>query len=298
MSMGKPRNHHYVPQYFLRAWSVDGNDKKTNRYQRVAHTGKVEFRKDASIRYCASEEDLYVISDGTDSAEFETIVMTEQLDTPGAEVVEKLRISGLGSLNDNGELFTLAKYVTSLEARNPKTIQKMRLSGRDLDAIRDQNLAYASSVAVNEVVDYFRQLDTGKLAAGLFLPLGGEFANALLRCLPLELKLPQGWLVTSDYPVGRVGDYRQQFMLSLAVAPKHAVLWFPDPKTRLLVSELPEKAQAHLVNFLTIGDADVAFTTVGEPDAFVSAQLGWKKGLDQEAQKNRVVEIIQSVCRA
>lgn len=230
-------NNHFVPEHFLRAWSVDVEKTKTNRYKLITHTGKVKFRLGVSIRFCASEEDLYLITDGVDSAEFETTVMTDQLDTPGARVIEKLRANGLGSLSRGegvagvnrmgNELLTLAKYTVCLEARNPKTIKKMRLSRSDLDMLRSRLSPYVSSPSLHQALELFGKIDTGRYAAGLFTS-DEEFAKSILRCHPLELTFSNGCLVSSSYPVGRIGDYREQFSLSLAVAPNYAIMWFTD----------------------------------------------------------------------
>ncbi len=289
----EPRNHHYVPQHFLSAWSVD-DGKKTNRYRRIAHTGKVEFRKGVSIVHCASENELYVLSDGINTVNFESSVMNESLDAPGAVVIKKLRTSGLDSL-DEKDRFTLANYVICMEARNPKTMDKMQGLESNLGGIPDHNFAPWLDCLKN--ISAKGKRGTGPLGTTLYVKLDSQFGddgftNALLRCFPLEVKLAERRLVTSDYPVGRIGSYEEKFILSLAVAPDHAILWLLDCEMRTLISKFPEKKKVQIVNFLTLGDANTAFTTTDEPDSFVSKELGWKNRLDHEGRQKRLSEVL------
>ena len=305
--MSVPRNHHYVPEHFLRAWATGQQKTKVNRYRRIAHTGQIEFRCDVSIRSCASEQDLYVISDGTDAAEFETTVMTDQVDTPGAQVIAKVRDNGLASL-DNGmedsaigrnanELLTLAKYIVSLEVRNPKTIESMQLSEIELQRVCEAASSSGSAASVDELMALLGRIDTGKYNAGLIAALDYDFPQQILQCYPLEIKFLGDCLVTSSYPVGRVGNYTARFLLSLSVAPDYALVWFPSTEMRTLVQQLPRESQAKLVNFLTLGNANAAFTKLDNPDPFVSDHLNWKKDLAFNQQKERLSNFLQTIFR-
>lgn len=292
--MSTPSNHHYVPQHFLRTWSTDKEGNKLNRYKKIARTGTVEFKLDVAIRSSASEKNLYVITDGSESAEFETIVMTDQLDTPGAKVIRNVIENGIGNLSQEN-LITLSKYVTSLEARNPKTIAEMRLSKSDLDKIGDKNRGKFSDKSIDEVMSFLSKIDVGRYASGLFVTLDSEFLNAVLKCFILEIKLPDNQLVTSTYPVGRLGRYDEQFMLVLAVAPNHAIIWFSDEIRHQAISQVPLAVQAKFINVLTIGDADVAFTNNDFADPFVTEHLGWRIGLDNIAQKSRLKDLMDLI---
>ena len=76
-------NDHYVPQHFLRAWACDAEQNKIRAYQRIEQTGQVVayLTKPRSIVSSASQKNLYQITDGVETAEFETIIMTRDVDT-------------------------------------------------------------------------------------------------------------------------------------------------------------------------------------------------------------------------
>ena len=103
-------NDHYVPQHFLRAWACNADKNKIRAYQRIAQTGRVvaSLTKPRSIVSSASQKSLYQITDGVETAEFETTIMTRDVDTPMSEVVLKLRSSGLSSL-DQDEMALLCR---------------------------------------------------------------------------------------------------------------------------------------------------------------------------------------------
>lgn len=127
-----PHNHHYVPKHFLKAWSVDPARQKVHGYKWIPLADKVEFKLGKSITACASANDLYTLSNSVETHEFESSVITALLDTPGSKILRKIRREGIRQLSAS-ERSAFARYVVSLEARNPVVMEQMHLSGETID---------------------------------------------------------------------------------------------------------------------------------------------------------------------
>jgi len=54
-----PRNHHFIPQHFLKAWQQ--SDSKIFRYRRLPSSGEMEI-KSVAIKRTVSIQDLYCIN--------------------------------------------------------------------------------------------------------------------------------------------------------------------------------------------------------------------------------------------
>jgi hypothetical protein len=159
--MNTPTNHHYVPQHFLAAWSPGG--KLINRYLRMAHTGKMHFKKGAGIVNLGSKNNLYVIENTDGQAEFETTIVTALLDTPVPEIVKKVREIGIQSLSSE-ERRTFSHYVVMLEMRNPRTIALMSLSQAEVEALHaGQTAVSCDTIGAREAAGLLSSVHTGKM---------------------------------------------------------------------------------------------------------------------------------------
>jgi hypothetical protein len=205
--MNTRENHHYVPRHFLAAWATDSDGKKINRYIRIRYPKEIKFKKNVGIRSAASRDDIYVVTDGTDSAEFETIIMTKELDTPTATILKKLRQNGLPSLGvstgvstPSSELLDFARYVVALETRHPKTIAQMGVSPDDVTDIGNKMSKNINSPSVKAVSEFVSKLDIGTYVAGLQISNDDTFARNLLSSCVIELTFGNSLLYTFRLP--------------------------------------------------------------------------------------------------
>lgn len=276
-------NDHYVPQHFLRAWACDAEQKKIYAYRRIEHTGNVDFNpsKPRSIVSSASHENLYQITDGSHTAEFETSVMTRGVDTPMSAVILKLRSSSLSTLNDD-EMSLLCRYVVILEGRNPRVIDQMQLSAADLQNIFSD--IRKSGIASEKTIDETRQLfekifsRSGAASAGAYAGYGHlPDAAALVRkkCIEVTRDDARGYL-TSNYPVGRVNDFlAEDCLLTIAISPSKALV-FSNEKVCQKIAASPKKEVWRMIDLQTLASATDAFTSTNTIDPFVVNHLGWK----------------------
>ncbi|CUX61698.1 MULTISPECIES: DUF4238 domain-containing protein [Agrobacterium tumefaciens complex] len=291
--MNTPTNHHYVPQHFLAAWSQDG--RLVSRYVRIAHTGKLHFRKGAGIVNLGSENDLYVIENTDGRAEFETTIVTALLDTPGAEIVKKARETGIRSLSSE-ERRTFSHYVVMLEMRNPRTIALMSLSEADVGALHaGQNAVSGDTVGAREAARLLSSIHTGKTAAGLGIANDFTFSDILFGCPPIAFETHAPRLLSSNYPVGRVGSYERNFLVGLALSPTSGLFWCSQPALTAELEKLTIWQQATFLNFLTLGRAEVAFTDLDIMDTFVDEHLGWQIRLDESSQKEKLAAMLGKI---
>lgn len=271
-------NDHFVPQHFLRAWATDLNKKKLFGYQRIQQTDAIKFQE-RSIVSSASAKNLYQITDGKETAEFETRIMTDAVDTPMSEVIAKLRSVGLAKLSQSDREI-LARYITILEARNPKVIEQMTLSEVDLEKIMAEQLkSPVSPEAVAYVGNFMKSIlpSSGKAAAGMFAGWGhGIDSTALLNKGWVEVNRIDGTtFLCSNYPVGRHGQYEdEKSIIALAVSPTQGMLFVPIG-LKDTFQKGPASKLSRMIDLFTLGRATEAYSISDSPNKFVMDHLGW-----------------------
>lgn len=81
-----PRNHHFIPQYFLKAWQhAEG---KIFRYRRLPSSGAMEI-KSVAIKRTASIQDLYRINFPDGGFEVESSHVTPLIDEAGHKIIKR-----------------------------------------------------------------------------------------------------------------------------------------------------------------------------------------------------------------
>ncbi len=283
--MSDPINHHFVPQHFLRAWASNTDKSLIGRYRFIEKIKRVVFDGRKSIARVASLDNLYTLTDGKDSAQFETSVMTEALDTPTSPLIEKVRDQGLASLSlkipasdtlSEAEMFL--RYVIALETRNPKTMAVLGMSADEISAMGKNVDPSISTKSRDEVIALIQSVNVNTLISGLLVQSDDTYKK-LLSAATHELRLDQDLLFTSNYPVGRLGSYDKHFLVVLAISPRHALFW----GNSLLPSELATLSsdkQAKAVNFLTLKLSDEVYYKDNSAISFVSENWNWSCGLD------------------
>lgn len=281
-------NDHYVPQHYLRGWAHDENEKKLYSYKLIEYTKKVVFGP-ASIVSSSSKDNLYTISDGENRAEFETSVMTSLVDTPGSQIIAKLRVEKLDNLIVP-DLIKLASYISILEARHPDTIAKMTLSEQDVNEIFSgfENSHLGTEVATSDVKAFLLKIiaSSGAAAAGMFAGWGhGAESKALLNrgWIEVDRNDRQGF-ICSNYPVGRYVEYeKESLFLTFPVSPNKA-LWLLPPKDYKQYINTTDSGRAatktnisKYIDIATLGRATEAYSLVSDKDQFIEKHLGWAK---------------------
>lgn len=123
--MNEPRDHHYVPQFFLRNFAIDSERKKLTT---VAKHGDRAIWAERSIAHLGYERDLYVYLRGGIPVSVETEV-NRQIETPISQSDTWAKIaSGRTDTLDISDKPILYALIRHLEARNPHylwTMQKL-----------------------------------------------------------------------------------------------------------------------------------------------------------------------------
>ena len=116
MSENPPRNHHYVPQFFLRNFAVDPNKKKLTT---VAKHGSLAVWSKRSIEQLGFERDLYVHLRRGVPVSVESAI-NKRIETPISESDTWAKIiSGRTDALDRSDKPILYALIRHLEARNP-----------------------------------------------------------------------------------------------------------------------------------------------------------------------------------
>lgn len=299
-------NEHYVPQHFLRGWANDPERKKIFAHTLIPKAGnKVVFRE-KSIISSSSDDDLYRIIDGENHAEFETVVMTHAVDTPGSVIISKVRDCGLGSLTGL-ERAQLAAYIVILEARHPINIQAMTLTKEDISSVFDKiSKQYPfKSEAIIDVRDFMQkiQASSGAAALGMFAGWGhGPEAQALLSRWWIEIERSdvQGF-IGSNYPVGRYNDYRgDNFVLTIPLSPTKAI-WCMPPVFKAMYDNVSDGEKegtrrqiCKYIDICTLGFATEAYSQLSEKDPFIEQHLGWALRMAPDKRRDYVKNVWKS----
>lgn len=292
MNRNEPKNHHFVPQHFLKAWS---NDKgELVRYRVIQATGKFET-KSVSVRKTASQEHLYRMNFEDGSFEIESTIVTPYVDEEGHKIITIVRDKSFFSLDDESKR-KLAIYITQLIGRHPDTIKLMDVSDR-LEEIRAQLKSEkgASDDSVDDVINYFKTSDTlGVMPLAYFLQnesnpiLDKPFSESLLKAHTKEYIFETPVLLCSDYPAANWGNFDDYIFCVLAVSPTKAIIY--SSHRNIDVFDMVSKSTLiRMINLYSIAKADAAFFIDDTQKVFVEKHLGWaKKHSDLDAQKDYV----------
>ncbi len=235
--------HHFVPQFYLRAW-YESDEKGFWLYSRNVK-GEIDYRHRAA-RSVAYERDLYsfrpdgldpngVISDELENGFF------RPLDDAASDVHRKLLISGVNSLSGE-DRYIWALFTNSLIERSPKRIREVLLdsniSARSfLDELETKSdspeTEFAMKTALVKIdVDVF--LRNTVLTELVHYIVDKHFIEYVAQMAWLTIDLPDGQdhFLTSDSPVVINGGTRNEpiYILSIALSPRRLlVMHKPSP---------------------------------------------------------------------
>lgn len=276
--MSKPVNHHFVPQHFLSEWGIGSDSKKLYRYKRVSFTGKLETKK-VSIKHSASVENLYevILPDGI--FEIESTHVTPKLDEIGYKALNSARYSGYSVISKEIQK-DLAYYFVCLEARNPAIIDLMAPTEKEFQLIK-KSMANCLKKSVDEIFDYIgKSPSKGVMAFALFVInemtafQSEPFHHGLLEANVEEFDFDTDCLITSDFPIFRMGHYNRDVLLSIAITPRKALVYSKNGFSKIC-KMLPRNKQIKMINLLTIAKANSAYACNKSYSSFVEDNLGW-----------------------
>lgn len=136
--MSEPRDHHYVPQFFLRNFAVDAEKRKIAT---VGKHGNIAVWAERSIEHLGFERDLYVHSWAGVPVSVENSI-NQRIETPISESGTWAKIvSGQTHALDRSDKSILYSLIRHLEARNPHHLAT-QLELADLAASPDSEIPF------------------------------------------------------------------------------------------------------------------------------------------------------------
>ncbi len=287
MTVNVPRNHHFVPQHFLKAW--ESSPKKIIRYKLLPSSTQVEVRE-VSIKSTASQKDLYRLEFEDGTFEIESSIVTPKIDAYGSNLLNSIRVCSIFDLNQD-DRFKFLEYLINLEARHPDIIKLMDFSS-ELEKSRADFKAknIGSDESIDAVIDYLAASSTlGVMAFGFLSQYGFGFVEHLYNGHLIELNFEGNSLITSSYPVARFGDYTNQHLLVVAISPRKALVLSSSEDIGFF-NELETSLRADLINLYTLAKADAAYYNDSSMSDFVGKHLGWENKCETNDKKGEYVK--------
>ncbi|KPG77523.1 DUF4238 domain-containing protein [Pseudomonas libanensis] len=273
-----PRNHHFVPQHFLKAWQHENG--RIYRYRRLPSSGAIEI-KSVAIKHTASIQDLYRLDFADGGFEVESSFITPMIDEAGHKIIEKARGSSVQDW-ELGDRRQLANTLTLMEARHPDILKAMDVR-QELELFRKEmkDGQRSSHRSIDEVIDYLKAssslgvLSLLLLAQNEQVPLIDEaFSDCLAAANMREYSWEPPCLLASDYPPSRWGHYLKDLLLIIAIAPGKGLVYSSDPNVTVY-DRLKPHTRARLINLYTLAKARTAYYIDDTQGEFVDTHLGW-----------------------
>lgn len=265
MTEKPPRNHHYVPAGFMKAWA--DNDGRVGIFKKN-QVGRVNFRRDfpAKVMY---RRDLY--ADKTyDRIDIRShrleVKYLQQLDHSGAELQTKMLATG--RVPEGADRRTWVRFLMSLMNRHPDDVEKLAVLHRRMwqdsekDIIRRLRREFPDMdpilIGAKIHEDWSGQAEKARVD-GLTRMMDFGIAGAVVDrgfWQVLNLDHAQHDLVLSDKPVYRSGTFNKRGdFLAMPISPKY-LFWAEyaaEPSSKSDAKKLSNVVS--LVNENTIGAA-------------------------------------------
>jgi hypothetical protein len=189
--MSVPRDHHYLPQFYLDRWAING---EVYRYVRPrGATGKLDVKRKppSAIAY---ERDLYQTPDISDLAESQNLELKlfQRIDDRAAIALRKLDESGDGTDEDR---IALSQFMVSLLHRSPSRLK----------AIRDEMVEKLDEAPfrdlTGEAFDASLKSTANRLLAALVESPRGEAIVSKFKTFKVDVRRSTRTLLTSDRPI-------------------------------------------------------------------------------------------------
>ncbi len=213
--MSIPRDHHYLPQFYLERWATKGTLFRFVRPR--GSNGKLDCKL-RSPKAIAYERDLYQLSDLSDAADSQRLEMKlfQQLDDRAATALQKLDQGLPGNAKDR---IALSKFMVSLMHRSPSRLAEIR---REL-ATRVDGAPYANL----EGDDFEKSLKStaNRLLASLVESPNATSIISSFTVFIVDVSRSSKHLINSDRPVS----------VSAQLISSDAFMILPISPTKLLI---------------------------------------------------------------
>ncbi len=222
--MNIPRNHHYLPKFYLDRWAVNGT---VFRYDRKGPSGRLrgKWLAPGAIAY---ERDLYRLPDVLDLAESQRIESEffQRVDDRAAVALDKLDRGLHGGLDDR---VALAQFMVSLLHRSPSRLADMRAE------LAEQTNAAPYANLTGEAYESSLKATANRLMAMLIQNTDAASVIGRFTIYKLDTSGASCKLLTSDRPI----------TLSAQLVSPDAFMILPYAPDRLvLLTHLPAIANA------------------------------------------------------
>jgi hypothetical protein len=240
--MNEPRDHHYVPQFFLRNFATDPERRKVTT---VAKNGDFAVWAERSIESLGFERDLYVFMQGKTPISVESEI-NSRIETPISQSDTWAKIaSGQTEALDRSDKAILYALIRHLEARTPH-YHATQMELADLAASPDSAIPFSD----RERVRYSEMRSNPELAKEFFTYMASslEWTEQNFRGAGLTIMRSKVRLRSSSTPV------------LVIPAPRNSKLWLPLPGMTPFqyILTLTPTTMASLV----LGDFDDAFLNI------------------------------------
>lgn len=189
--MSIPRDHHYLPKFYLDRWAIDG---RVFRYVRPTGVqGALEWKR-KSPKAIAYERDLYHLPDISDPALSQAVELEffQKIDDRAAVAISKLDELLPGTVEDRN---ALASFVISLLHRSPSRLRALRTEL----SVRTDGAPYEGAEGLQ--FENILKATTNRLLAMLVDSTEGKAMVSKFRTFKIDVSGASKRLLTSDRPV-------------------------------------------------------------------------------------------------
>ena len=256
MAEQESRKHHYVPEFLMKPWVVDGT---LSGYWWDERKQGLSCKRRGPRAFC-NELDLLLLERHPEGRDILENKFFGEVDTQGARCCDRLLNEGPSALSEH-ERCNFARLMLSLEVRAPQTVDKIRSGATEaVDSIdRDSEVREVmedEGVSDPASILYAQQLGhtpTDRLFSNVIQGLvdnpriGGKLINARWELLRLGER--DGTFVLSDRPVVRLPEHGVWF---LPLEPRTAVAVLPPPNS---IDHVPGRRIAKRLNVISAQQA-------------------------------------------
>ena len=260
--MGEPRDHHFIPKFFLKSWC----DKNGQLIEYTKKNGKL-IAKPVGPGGTGFQRDAYAFPDlPPEQAQILERDYFDFHDREASLALQELLTVGVPSNNERQSAMT--RFVVGLHLRHPDGIPELRDAAKAIwngtaeksearyQAIRKPN----DPATLDEYIAAHDPHFPAKAALGLVVTACFENPRLLERVHAMAWRVfdtsPSHWkLLLSDRPVGLVTIGKPDGHLWLPISPTKLIVAAPDPRTLDFFGTKKPKELVSMANYATVSRA-------------------------------------------
>ena len=266
--MSITHRNHYVPQFYLKNWSQDGN--KIWVYSLLVPHSKVPYWKEKSIEYLAVWNDFYTRNNGEKEVDDFERWFNKEFETPTEPIIQKL-IEGK-SITRQEEIL-LTHYVMAQDLRVPARVNFILdeakkslnsfMASFSFDNVKEEDILKARHDEINDILPINVHLDKEKQGVEISTFVGkGVYLFALKHLLTSTVKKVEHyrWHVihasdgvsfpTTDDPVVLLNYYnKEKYDFNGGWNAKHVNIIMPISPKCLLFTENSTKFRSSSLDY-------------------------------------------------